>query len=167
MTESLTKTNEKPHPALVWLWWLAAPVAVVTSVLREVESASAYRWQFWGSILFVVGSGILLRAKAFVRDTKDGPPDACEERNRFVMARFFKFGGCLALIGLVGAPLIGLGEALEGGQVDWLRLTREASGAGVAAVLSLNFARLQAIPITIKPSSGIASNALSTEQTTR
>lgn len=163
MTESLTKTNEKPHPALVWLWWLAAPVDVVTSVLREGESPSAYGWQLWGCILFVVGSGILLRAKAVVRDAKNGPPDACEERNRFVMARFFKFGGYLALIGLVGAPLIGLGEALEGGQVDWLRLTREASGAGVMAVSLFAFARFQSMPITLKPASTSDLRSLSKE----
>ena len=142
MSTTNAHSNEKPHPALVWLRSIAAPVAVVSSVLGENETPSKYAWHLWGCVLIVAFSGTLLRAKRVVWDAKLGQPDACTERKYFISARLFRCFGFLQVFGCFLTLLIAVGELLAGDRVDWLTATNHASQAAISSVLFLNMGRI-------------------------
>lgn len=135
-------SNDKPHPALVWLWLLAAPIVLVGRLLDGAESATRHWFDLSVCVSFVLCSGILLRMHPVMRARRPEVRADIAERDRVISASMAGGFGWLMIIAVPVRLAAAIVKTAKGEPADWLLVARDASGSAVMAVFLFNSARV-------------------------
>lgn len=135
-------SRDKPHRALIVLWFVAAPIAIVSHLHHGTESPSKYWFDVSVCVSFVLCSGLLLRMHPVMRVRKPEVREDIAERDRVISASMAGGFGWLMIIAVVVRLVTAIVMAARGNEENWLEMTREASASAVMAVFLFNFARV-------------------------